>query len=124
MHELAIAESVVSSVLERTEDQRVTVVRLRIGRLAGVVPDALSFCFELATAGTPLEGATLEIVEEHGRAHCRTCDTDFDLDDAFLLCDCGSADVALLVGSRALGDLGGAGLTCARPAVAAPTRCA
>ena len=98
MHELAIAESVVSSVLERTEDQRVTVVRLRIGRLAGVVPDALSFCFELATTGTPLEGATLEIVEEHGRAHCRTCDTDFDLDDAFLLCDCGSADVALLSG--------------------------
>src|ERR1700712_3128738 len=82
MHELAIAESVVSSVLERTGEQHVSVVRLRIGRLAGVVPDALSFCFELATAGTPLEGAALEIVEEHGRAHCRTCDTDFDLDDA------------------------------------------
>ncbi len=98
MHELAIAESVVSSVLERTEDQRVNVVRLRIGRLAGVVPDALTFCFELATAGTPLEGATLEMVEEHGRAHCRTCGTDFDLDDPFLLCDCGSADVALLSG--------------------------
>ncbi len=98
MHELAIAESVVASVLERTAERHVTIVRLRVGRLAGVVPDALEFCFELAASGTPLEGATLELAEEHGRAHCRACDTDFDLDDPFLLCPCGSADVALLSG--------------------------
>lgn len=100
MHELAIAESVVSTVLERTGGRSVSVVRLRIGRLAGVVPDALTFCFELATAGTPLESASLEIDEQPGRAHCRTCDDDFTLADAFLLCDCGSADVQLLSGSE------------------------
>ncbi len=98
MHELAIAESVVSSVLERTEGRTVSVVRLRLGRLSGVVPDALTFCFELATAGTPLSGATLEIDDEEGRAHCRTCGVDFVLRDAFLLCDCGSADVHVLAG--------------------------
>jgi hydrogenase nickel incorporation protein HypA/HybF len=98
MHELAIAESVVATVLERTEDRTVAVVRLRVGRLAGVVPEALSFCFELAAAGTPLADASLEIVEEHARAHCRTCAADFTLDDAFLLCGCGSADVELLSG--------------------------
>lgn len=97
MHELAIAESVVSSVLERV-DGPVSVVRLRVGRLAGVVPDALTFCFELATAGTALEGATLEIEEWPGRAHCRTCEQDFSLEDPFLLCSCGSADVELLSG--------------------------
>jgi len=98
MHELAIAESVVSSVLERTEGRHVSVVHLRVGRLSGVVPDALSFCFELAAVGTRLEGAALQIVEEQGRAHCRTCEADFVLGDAILLCDCGSADVALLSG--------------------------
>jgi hydrogenase nickel incorporation protein HypA/HybF len=98
MHELAIAESVVSSVLERTEGRRVNVVRLRVGRLSGVVPDALTFCFELAAAGTALAGATLQVVEEDGRAHCRTCGRDFALGDAFLLCDCGSADVELVSG--------------------------
>ncbi len=98
MHELAIAESVVSSVLERTADRHVSVVRLRVGRLAGVVPDALSFCFELVTAGTPLEGSSLEISVEHGRAHCRECTAEFDVDDPFLLCSCGSADVELLSG--------------------------
>ena len=69
MHELALAESVVDAVIERTGDRHVSVVRLRVGRLAGVVPDALSFCFDLAAAGTPLAGASLEIVEQAGRAH-------------------------------------------------------
>ncbi|MEO5651853.1 MAG: hydrogenase maturation nickel metallochaperone HypA [Marmoricola sp.] len=97
MHELAIAESIVTTVLEST-DRRVHIVRLQVGRLAGVVPDALSFSFELAATGTPLEGAVLEIEECEGRARCRTCATDFALRDAFLLCDCGSADVELLSG--------------------------
>ena len=98
MHELAVAESVVSSVLERTGDRAVSTVRLRVGRLSGVVPDSLSFCFELAAAGTRLEGAGLEIREEDGRAHCRTCACDFTLTDPFLLCSCGSADVEVLSG--------------------------
>ena len=98
MHELAIAESVVSSVLERTGDRPVSVVRVRVGALAGVVPDALTFCFDLATAGTPLEGARIEVEQCPGQGHCNTCGRDFTLADAFLLCDCGSADVELLSG--------------------------
>ena len=98
MHELAIAESVVSSVLGRTGERPVSTVRLRVGRLAGVVPDALTFCFDLATVGTPLDGAALEILVEDGRGHCRACAADFPLVDPFLLCSCGSADVAVLSG--------------------------
>ena len=98
MHELAIAESVVSTVLARTADRPVAVVHLRVGRLVGVVPDALTFCFDLATAGTPLEGASLEIEVEPGRARCRSCCDDFGLEDAVLLCPCGSADVEVLAG--------------------------
>jgi len=98
MHELSIAESVVEAVLERTGDRSVAVVRLSVGRLSGVVPDALTFCFELAAAGTPLEGAELEIMRLSGRAHCRSCDQDFDKDDLILLCECGSADVDVVAG--------------------------
>lgn len=98
MHELAIAESVVEAVLDRTGDTRVTCVRLTIGRLSGVVPDALTFCFELATAGTALEGSTLEIIQLSGQAHCRSCDSDFAKDDLILLCQCGSADVEVVAG--------------------------
>lgn len=98
MHELAIAESIVAMVDECAQGRDVTIVRLRVGSLAGVVPDALMFCFELATAGTDLEGATLEIEVQQGLAHCRTCDLDFALQGAFLLCHCGSADVEVLAG--------------------------
>ena len=98
MHELAIAESVVATVLERTPGRVVSVVRLRVGRLSGVVPDALTFCFELATAGTTLQGTALEIEVQPGRATCRTCSEEFSLDDPILLCPCGSADVAVTSG--------------------------
>lgn len=98
MHELSIAESVVDAVLERTGNRHVSTVRLQVGRLSGVVPDALTFCFELATAGTALEGADLQIESPTGRAHCRDCHQDFALDDLILLCECGSADVEVTAG--------------------------
>ncbi len=100
MHELAITESVVDMVLERTPGRQVARVHLRVGRLSGVVPDAMRFCFDLATSGTAMEGATLDIIEIPGRAHCRTCDAEFDLPDLILLCSCGSADVGILRGQE------------------------
>jgi hydrogenase nickel incorporation protein HypA/HybF len=102
MHELAISQSVVDAVLERTGDARVTVLRLDVGRLSGVVPDALRFCFDLVVEGTPLEGARLLIDEPAGRAHCRDCGADFGIDVPILLCPCGSADVQVTAGSDLL----------------------
>ena len=98
MHELAITQGVVEAVTQRTGSAPVARVRLRVGRLAGVVPDAMRFCFELVTAGTPLEGAVLEFDQPEGRGRCRTCGAEFVLADPILLCDCGSADVEVLTG--------------------------
>lgn len=100
MHELAIAEAVVERVLNRTDGRPVSRVRLQVGQLSGVVADALSFCFELATVGTSLEGALLDIDEIEGAAHCRTCDQDFAVPDLLLLCPCGSANVEVVAGSE------------------------
>jgi hydrogenase nickel incorporation protein HypA/HybF len=98
MHELAITQSVVDAVTERTGDAHVMTVRVRVGRLSGVVPDAMRFCFELVTAGTPLAGAALEIERPEGRGRCRTCGSTFVLADLILLCPCGSADVEVVSG--------------------------
>ena len=100
MHELAITQSIVDAVTERTGATRVGTVRLEIGTLSGVVVDSVRFCFELVAAGTPLEGARLEIAEPPGEAHCRTCELTFPTSDLILLCACGSADVELLSGSQ------------------------
>jgi hydrogenase nickel incorporation protein HypA/HybF len=67
MHELSITRNVVAIVSEKAVGQRVTRVRLEIGRLSAVVPDSIRFCFDICAQGTPLEGAELEIVESAGQ---------------------------------------------------------
>jgi hydrogenase nickel incorporation protein HypA/HybF len=100
MHELAITESVVAAISDRVGRSRVVRLRLEIGRLSGVVADSVRFCFDVCAAGTPLEGATLEIVETPGRALCRDCREETAVDDGILLCACGGANLELLGGTE------------------------
>jgi hydrogenase nickel incorporation protein HypA/HybF len=99
VHELAITEGVVAAVTERLPEAKVTLVRLEIGALSGVVADSVRFCFDLVTEGTNLEGASLEIVEPAGSCQCRSCGAEFAPDGPILLCPCGSADVAVESGA-------------------------
>ena len=109
MHELAITQSVVEAVTERTGTTPVAAVRLRVGRLAGVVPDAMRFCFELVTAGTPLDGAALDIDQPQGSGRCRTCGAEFELTDLILLCAVRQRRRRGADRPRAGGRVGGAG---------------
>jgi hydrogenase nickel incorporation protein HypA/HybF len=63
VHELAIAESLVDRVIERTVGRQVVAVTVRVGDAAGVVADALAFSFDVVTVDTPIAGARL-VVEE------------------------------------------------------------
>lgn len=98
MHELAVTESVVDAVTDRLGDVPVVRVRLAIGRLSGVVPDAVRFAFDLVTAGTSLDGAVLEIDEPPGRIRCRSCGATADTGDPVAGCTCGSLDVEVTDG--------------------------
>jgi len=66
VHELAIAESLVDRVVERTVGRRVVAVTVRIGDAAGVVADALAFSFDVVTVDTPIAGARLVVEEVAG----------------------------------------------------------
>jgi len=65
MHELSIALSLVDCVCEELPriGDRVSIrsVRVRVGSLSGVAPDALAFAFDVAAADSPIAGARLEI---------------------------------------------------------------
>lgn len=100
MHEMAITQSVVQAVSDRMGDAQVRRIRLEIGTLSGVVADSVRFCFEVVTAGTTLEGASLEIVQPTGKARCRDCGAEFALTDLLVLCECGSANRELLAGEE------------------------
>ena len=98
MHEMAITESVIAAVSERIGPERVARVVLEIGRLSGVVPDALRFCFEVCAKGTTLDGAALEIREIAGRGHCGVCGADVALDFPVGVCECGAIELAIVAG--------------------------
>ncbi len=98
MHELALTESLVDRVVDRTAGRRVSTVHVRVGLLSGVVPEAMEFCFDVATAGGPLDGATLVVERVPGRIACRTCGAESPAEDLVLVCGCGSADVEVVAG--------------------------
>jgi hydrogenase nickel incorporation protein HypA/HybF len=100
MHELGIAQEIVAIVAERAGEARVLRVVLEIGKHAMLLPDAIRFCFDLCSEGTPVEGARLEILEIPGRGRCRTCGKEIALEDPFGVCPCGSADLQWLAGDE------------------------
>ena len=70
MHELSIALSMIelaSEEVDRRGGGRVTALHLKLGSLSGVVKEALTFSYEIACQGTPLEGSQLVIEEVQGR---------------------------------------------------------
>lgn len=76
MHELSIALSLVeaaSSKAAEIGDVRVDAVCVRIGPLAGIVKEALEFCFDGAACGTPIEGARLIIEDAPLVVFCSRC---------------------------------------------------
>ncbi|QLJ02183.1 hydrogenase maturation nickel metallochaperone HypA [Streptomyces sp. NEAU-sy36] len=80
MHELSIATAIVEQAerLARADGaDRVSTVTVRVGELAGVVPDALHFAFEVARDGTALAGARLEVEAVPALAWCGGCGEEF-----------------------------------------------
>jgi hydrogenase nickel incorporation protein HypA/HybF len=92
MHELSIMQSALSLALDQARQagaSRVHTIRLRIGVLSGVVPDALEFAFEALAPGTLAEGAKLAVEHVPARFWCATCAREFQSDDMFAECpDC------------------------------------
>jgi hydrogenase nickel incorporation protein HypA/HybF len=81
MHELSIALSLVDMAQEEAEKLggRVCALHLRIGALAGVVPEALQASFEMACAETPLEGSRLVIEDVPVVVYCPQCRAEREL---------------------------------------------
>lgn len=91
MHELSIALSIIEGVeqeRERLDGAQVRAVHLKLGPLSGVVKDALLFSYEVACAGTALEGSRLEIEEVPITIYCPQCRREQPAMSIQLLC-CG-----------------------------------
>ena len=100
MHELGITRNIVAIVAEAAKGRPVGRVTLEIGKLSGVMSDAIAFCFDIVAAGTVVEGASLEIHQIDGRAHCRVCAREFDAASLATPCPCGSRRLTWLRGEE------------------------
>ena len=102
MHELGIARSIVETVLDeagKAKAVRVVKVTLKIGELAGIMPDSLSFCFELLTRATIAENAVLAVISVPVTAQCRRCSNTFTIRQNNYRCtNCGNPDIELRSG--------------------------
>lgn len=84
---------------EREKARRITRLRLQIGELAGVVPEAMSFAFDIASAGTMAEGAVFEWDAVRVRCKCLSGCGEFEPDSFIFSCPvCGSLSTELLAG--------------------------
>ena len=100
MHELSITRSIVDLVAERAAGATVHVVRLEIGKLSAIMPDAIRFCFDICAQDTVLDGAQLDIIEIPGRGRCRRCGGEFAMEDFLAQCQCGSIDIECIDGKQ------------------------
>ena len=102
MHEFGIAQSLLEIVEQQAlpyQGAKVIKVQLRIGKLSGILPDALRFAFEALSTGGVAEGAFLVIEEVPLRIRCDQCGKVSVVDDSFMICPyCGLTDVELIEG--------------------------
>lgn len=101
MHELSVATAVLNTAVKHATGRKVKVVSVRVGRMRQVVPDSLSFYFEIVARDTVAEGAALELTDVQARLRCGTCESEWSPQiPAFRCPDCGGAEVTVETGEE------------------------
>ena len=105
MHELSIALSIIEGASQEALNRggaQVHAVHLKLGALSGVVKDALLFSYDIACAGTLLEGSKLVIEDVPVVVYCATCDSERILESIQRFCCpmCGALTPAVVSGKQ------------------------
>lgn len=107
MHELAVTESIIKICCEevqRHKVERVLEVRLLVGELKGLIPDCIQYYFDIASKGTPAEGAKLVINKVPVTMRCRDCGVERETSPCInYTCEgCGGKDFQMVKGNEFL----------------------
>lgn len=104
MHEFSLAESLMNVVIEEAlkhNAKKVRKIRIRAGKLMGVVPDLLIFAFNTLSEGSIAEGAELILEEVPFKGKCKVCGYSFTLEDFWGICpNCNSDDLEIEGGTE------------------------
>jgi len=104
MHELSIAISIVNICIEearKADSGRVIQVEVKIGSLSGVETEALAFSWDVATKNSIVDGAPLVIQKVEAQAKCKSCNSEFTIDNFFSPCpSCGEYGYEIVKGKE------------------------
>lgn len=102
MHETAVVLGLLGILDRKAEEagiERITVVRVVLGRLRGLDPRQLVGAFEVMAEGGRAEGARLEITEVAPRLRCPRCATTWEAPDWRFACPaCGDENGEITAG--------------------------
>ncbi len=102
MHELALCGSIADIVVKRAPGREVRTIQLRIGQLRQVVPDTLTYCWQVVTESTQLEGSVLDIEHVPARLRCTACEAEHEMNGELLLAcrTCRATTVTVIAGEE------------------------
>lgn len=101
MHELGLCEDIVAAIERRAGERAVASVRVRVGRLHHVHPDAFEQSFMMAAAGGVADDARAELVLLPVTARCGGCGVEVESEEIPLACEaCGGVDMELTGGDE------------------------
>jgi hydrogenase nickel incorporation protein HypA/HybF len=104
MHELSIISALFDTLLEKArehEAKAVTRVKLKVGKLSGVVPELLESGFDMYKKGTLAEKALLEIEVLPFSVRCRACGIESEREDFVFACPrCASTELEIVRGTE------------------------
>jgi len=102
MHELSITQSlleIVNQEVAKHAISKVTAVKLKVGKLRAIEPTSLTFCFELLSKDTPVQGAELVIEFVPVRGRCLGCGELFEVDSLLFACPgCSGHNIEMISG--------------------------
>ena len=103
MHEVSIALNILEVITGQCVREgygKIVAVSLKIGRASGIMPDALTFAFDVVKGESIASGAVLEIEEVPVSGRCNTCSCSFITEDEYVLAcpECGSESFVINTG--------------------------
>lgn len=104
MHELSLAEDMLSLIEDQAKQEsftRVEKVILEVGQLSHVEAEAMHFCFDSVMRGSIGDAAALEIVSTEGIGLCNQCGAKTVMEHIYDPCQkCGDFGLNILQGDQ------------------------
>jgi hydrogenase nickel incorporation protein HypA/HybF len=106
MHELSVTQSIINISCQEAEKHRankVKEIKILVGELSGLIPESIQYYFDIASMGTRVEGAKLNIEKVPITVKCNDCGFEVTMERNSYCCkNCESLNIKIVKGTEFL----------------------